>query len=234
MRRSPGARPASRSARVVCLALCFLFASSLPAQESPPAAPVTDASAAESLPASAPSPVLVGVVFQTSLGDIRVDLEPDRAPVTVANFLRYVDAKRFDGITWYRALKLDPDGKYGLVQGGLRGDRKKAFKPIAHESPSVTGLRHVDGAISMARLEPGSATADFFVIIGDLVSLDGTADGSDPGYAVFGRVTQGMDILRPMLDLPRDPNAGEGAMKGQMLAQPVKVLTVRRVAPAGT
>ena len=207
--------------------LCAAFASVASAQEPAPV---------ESVPSPLPAavPAIVEVVFQTTMGDIRVALEPDRAPVTVANFLRYVDAKRFDGITWYRALKLDPDGKYGLVQGGLRGDRKKAFKPIAHESPSVTGLRHVEGAISMARLEPGSATADFFVIMGDLVSLDGTPDGSDPGYAVFGRVTQGMELVRQMMDLPRDPEAGEGAMKGQMLAQPVKVLTVRRVAPVGT
>ena len=209
-----------RTRTALALALCSWLSLAAHAQESTPAA--------ESQPAAPPVATVVGVVFQTSLGEIRVSLEPDRAPVTVANFLRYVDAKRFDGISWYRALKLDPEGKYGLVQGGLQGDPKRMFKPIAHESPSVTGLRHVDGAISMARLEPGSATAEFFIIVGDLVSLDGAVDGSDPGYAVFGRVTQGMDIVRQMLKLPRDPQAGEGAMKGQMLAEPVKVLSVRR------
>ena len=213
--------------RILCVLTAALISNFAEAQEPPPI------EGAPSPPAVA-APAVIEVVFQTTLGDIRVALEPDRAPVTVANFLRYVDAKRFDGITWYRALKLDPEGKYGLVQGGLRGDRKKAFKPIVHESPSVTGLKHVEGAISMARLEPGSATADFFVIIGDLVSLDGTADGSDPGYAVFGRVTQGMDLVRQMLELPKDPEAGEGAMKGQMLAQPVRVVTVRRASPVGT
>ena len=171
------------------------------------------------------------VVITTALGDIHLELEAAKAPVTVANFLRYVDTKRFDGITFYRAMKLDAEGRYALVQGGLRGDRKKAFKPIAHESPAATGLRHVDGAISMARLEPGSATADFFIIIGDLTSLDGTADGSDPGYAVFGRVTDGMDIIRQIVDLPRDPDAGDAAMKGQILADPVKILAVRRAPP---
>jgi peptidyl-prolyl cis-trans isomerase A (cyclophilin A) len=210
-----------RTRATLALALCSLFALAAHAQESSPDA--------QSLPTAPPVAKVVGVVLQTSLGEIRVDLEPGRAPVTVANFLRYVDAKRFDGISWYRALKLDPEGKYGLVQGGVQGDPKRTFKPIAHESPSVTGLRHVDGAISMARLEPGSATAEFFIIVGDLVSLDGTADGSDPGYAVFGRVTQGMDLVRQMLELPRDPQAGEGAMKGQMLAEPVKILAVRRV-----
>ena len=209
-----------RTRMALALALCSWLSLAAHAQESTPAA--------ESQPAAPPVATVVGVVFQTRLGEIRVSLEPDRAPVTVANFLRYVDAKRFDGISWYRALKLDPEGKYGLVQGGLQGDPKRMFKPIAHESPSVTGLRHVDGAISMARLEPGSATAEFFIIVGDLVSLDGAMDGSDPGYAVFGRVTQGMDIVRQMLELPRDPQAGEGAMKGQMLAEPVKVLSVRR------
>ena len=211
----------------------LLVATALPAQEVAPAAqsPVVEivAPPATAIPAAVPVPTVVTVVLSTAMGEIRVELEKDRAPVTVANFLRYVDAKRFDGITWYRALKLDADGKYGLVQGGLSGTANKAFKPIAHESPAVTGLRHVDGAISMARLEPGSATAEFFVVIGDLVSLDGVAGTEDVGYAVFGRVTAGMDLIRQMLDRPRDPEAGEGSMKGQILAQPVKILTVRRV-----
>lgn len=220
-----------------CLAvvLCLLFASGLDAQDALPPDPVVpDAVAAD---APVPVPAVVPVVLQTSLGPVRIEVEVERAPVTAANFLRYVDDKRFDGITWYRAMKLDAEGRYGLVQAGLRGDRKRTFKPIAHEAPIVTGLSHVNGAVSMARLAPGTATADFFVVIGDLVSLDGKPDSDDPGYAVFGRVTEGMDIIRQMLDLPRDPNAGEAVMKGQMLAQPVRILTVRRapteVDPAG-
>lgn len=219
--------------RIPCrllLAIGALIALPLQAQESPPIATATEA--AEIPIEAAVTPVAaaatVGVILSTSLGDIRVAVEVERAPVTAANFLRYVDTKRFDGINWYRAMKLDAEGKYGLVQAGLRGDRKRTFKPIAHESPAATGLSHVDGAISMARLAPGTATADFFVVIGDLVSLDGTADGADPGYAVFGRVTEGMDVIRQMLDLPRDPNAGDAVMKGQMLAAPVRILTVRR------
>jgi peptidyl-prolyl cis-trans isomerase A (cyclophilin A) len=102
------------------------------------------------------------------------------------------------------------------------------FKPIAHEPPSKTGLSHKEGAISMARGEPGTAVADFFFIVGDLSSMDGKADGSDPGYAVFGHVTEGMDVIRAMLDLPRSAEARNPVMKGQMLAQPVKILTVRR------
>ena len=182
--------------------------------------------AAPQLHAEEPAPA--AVLMQTSLGEIHVTLETARAPVTAANFLRYVDAKRLDGMTFYRALKMDPEGKYGLVQGGLQGNPKLVYKPIEHEAPHATGLSHVSGAISMARHQPGTATADFFIIIGDLVSLDGKAQGDDPGYAVFGRVTGGMDLVRQLLDLPRSPDAGEGVMKGQMLAEPVKVLSVRR------
>lgn len=172
-------------------------------------------------------PATVPVVLHTTVGDIHIALEVERAPITAGNFLRYVDDKRFDGITIYRAYKASEDGRYGLVQGGLN-DPKKLFKPIAHESPATTGLSHVDGAISMGRDAPGTAVADFFIVIGDLVSMDGKADGSDPGYAVFGRVTQGMDVVRSMLDLPRSEKADHPAMQGQMLAEPVKILTARR------
>lgn len=183
---------------------------------------------AASPPVASPAPATTTVVFQTTLGEIHIALETERAPVTAANFLRYVDNKRFDGITFYRAHKVSADGKYGIVQGGLQGHSQKVFKPIAHESPQVTGLSHVDGAISMAHDRPGTATADFFIIIGDLVSLDGKPDGSDPGYAVFGRVVQGMDIVRSMLELPRSQEARNPVMQGQMLAEPVKVTTARR------
>jgi peptidyl-prolyl cis-trans isomerase A (cyclophilin A) len=217
------------SAALVFVLLC---AATGRAQETRSPDPVSGADAAPattepSQPAPEP-PAVVPVLLQTSLGVVRIAVEVERAPVTAANFLRYVDNQRFDGITWYRALKLDADGRYGLVQAGLRGDRKRLFKPIAHEAPAVTGLSHTDGAVSMARLAPGSATADFFVVIGDLVSLDGKPDSDDPGYAVFARVTEGMDIIRQMLDLPRDPNAGDAAMRGQMLVAPVRILTARR------
>lgn len=169
----------------------------------------------------------VPVVLHTTLGDIHIALETERAPITAGNFLRYVDGKRFDGIEFYRAMKLTDDGRYGLLQGGLR-DPKKLFKSIAHEAPAITGLSHVDGAISMGRNEPGTAAADFFIVVGDLESMDGKPDGSDPGYAVFGRVTQGMDLVRAMIELPRSEEAKNPVMKGQMLAEPVKILTVRR------
>ena len=176
-----------------------------------------------------PPPALPVVVMHTALGDVRIELDTVHAPITAGNFLRYVDAKRFDDVTIYRAVKIGDDGKYGLVQGGIRGDRARAFEPIPHESPATTGLSHRDATISMAREAPGSATGDFFFIVGDLVSLDGAPD-KDPGYAVFGRVVEGMDLIRAILELPRSETADQEAMKGQMLAEPVKILRTKRVA----
>ncbi len=183
--RGPGQQDSLNSCPMCLHRKCFslvlglMFAMAQASEPAPVAEPV-----AITEPVPAPvvqTPAVVPVVLQTSLGAIRIAVEVERAPVTAANFLRYVDNKRFDGVNWYRALKLDPEGRYGLVQAGLRGDRKRLFKPIAHEAPFVTGLSHVDGAVSMARLAPGTATADFFVVIGDLVSLDGKPDSDDPG-----------------------------------------------------
>ena len=187
-----------------------------------------DASPAPEVAAGAPAPATVQVAIKPSVGEIVVAVETERAPITAANFLRYVDQKRLDGSEFYRAMLLDDDGQYGLIQGGLRGNPKRVLKPIAHEPTSVTGLSHVNGAISMARADPGTATADFFVVIGDLVSLDAQPNGGDPGYAVFGHVVDGMDVVHAILSQPRSPTAGEGVMQGQMLAIPVKILTVRR------
>ncbi|MEO6079043.1 MAG: peptidylprolyl isomerase [Steroidobacteraceae bacterium] len=184
--------------------------------------------AEESLQPPQTAPAVVKVVMRTAQGDIHIALETERAPITAGNFLRYVDQKRFDNITFYRAMRLDEAGKYGLVQGGLRGDPKRLYPPIAHEPPAKTGLSHLDGAISMAQGKPGTANADFFIVVGDLVSLDGKNTAEDPGYAVFGRVIAGMEVVRAIMDLPRSETAGEGVMKGQMLSAPLTILTVRR------
>jgi peptidyl-prolyl cis-trans isomerase A (cyclophilin A) len=188
----------------------------------------SDAPVVPAPPASPPAPALDHVLLHTTLGDLRLALEKDRAPLTVRNFLRYVDQKRLDGSEFYRAVRIGDDGRYGLVQGGLRGNPKRVLKPVAHEAPSVTGLSHVSGAVSMARGNPGTATADFFIVLGDLTTLDGKPGGDDPGYAVFGRVVEGMDVVLKILDLPRAPEGGEGAMKGQMIDKPVKIISVRR------
>lgn len=189
----------------------------------------TAADSASSAPVvEAATPKTVSVTFKTTLGDIVMALETERAPITASNFLHYIDQKRYDGTTFYRAVAVGEDGKYGLIQGGLRGNLKREFKPIDLEPTSSTGLSHVDGAISMARGDPNSATSDFFIIIGGLTSLDAQPNGGDPGYAVFGHVVAGMDVVRAIMTLPTSPTEGEGVMKGQMLAMPVKVLSARR------
>ena len=178
--------------------------------------------------APAPQPAVVRVSLQTSLGPVVLELEKERAPITTANFLRYVDQKRLDGTSIYRAAKV-ADG-FGLIQGGVRNDPKRAFPPIAHEPTSRTGLTHGDGTISMARADPGTATGDFFITIGAMPSMD--ADPSQPGdnagFAAFGRVVEGMEVVRQILDAPKSPTEGEGVMKGQMLAPPVRIITARR------
>lgn len=189
-------------------------------------------SAQEAVPAPPPVPVVkaptVRVDMVTSEGSIVLELEKVRAPVTTANFLKYVDQKRFDGTTFYRALKLAPDA--GLVQGGVGRFPKKLLPPIAHEPTSRTGLTHDDGAISMARGKPGSAAGDFFITIGALTSLDADASkpGDNQGFAVFGHVVEGMDVVNKIVAAPTSPTLGEGAMKGQMILVPVRILTVRR------
>jgi len=180
--------------------------------------------------ANAPaSQALVNVRLETTEGPIVVALEQGRAPITTANFLRYVDDKRFDGISFYRAVNVAPG--FGLIQGGLRGDARKLLPPIKHEPTTVTGLSHIDGAISMARNAPGTADASFFITVGAIPSMD--ADPKQPGdnlgFAVFGHVTEGMEIVRHILQEPTSPTEGEGVMKGQMLVQPVRILSARRI-----
>jgi peptidyl-prolyl cis-trans isomerase A (cyclophilin A) len=183
------------------------------------------------LPAEPPAPRTEDVALETPLGVIRLAIEVERAPVTAANFLRHVREKRLDGASFYRALKLREDGSYGLVQGGLRNDPRRVLPPIAHEPTTQTGLSHGDGAISMARGSPGSAQMDFFIILGGLPSLDANPNGpgDNQGYAVFGRVVEGMDVVRAILGSETDPDAGEGVMKGQMLKAPVAIRSARMV-----
>jgi peptidyl-prolyl cis-trans isomerase A (cyclophilin A) len=179
-------------------------------------------------PEAVPPAATTNVVLKTDLGDITIALETQRAPITAANFLQYVDGRRFDGTSIYRAVKIGDEGKYGLVQGGLSGSTQQQLPPIAHEAPTATGLKSIDGAVSMARNEPGSARSEFFFIVGDLPSLDGVPGTDDPGYAVFGHVVGGMDLVRTILLLPRKEDAENAVMKGQMLQQPVRILTARR------
>jgi len=187
--------------------------------------------------ASAPPatlPDLVKVVLTTELGPIELELDAKRAPIATRNFVRYVDQKRFDGITFYRAMKL-PWGEQpnGLIQAGTRGDPRRDLPPIAHETTDQTGILHKAGSISMARWAPGTAKGDFSILLSDMPSLDADPKSTDPetraGYTAFGRVSAGMEVVRQIYDAPISPTLGEGAMKGQMIAKPVKVITARRV-----
>ncbi len=207
------------------MAIRFALLSALVLALAPLQAQVPSADAPAS--ASTPRPASVRVTLETSEGPIVLELEKERAPVTTANFLRYVDGKRLDGINFYRAMKVAPGT--GLIQGGVR-EASRLFPPIAHEPTTKTGLSHVDGAISMARHAPGSATGDFFIIVGAMTTLDANPQqqGDNLGFAVFGRVVEGMDVVRRILDAPTSPTEGEGVMRGQMLANPVRVVSARR------
>jgi peptidyl-prolyl cis-trans isomerase A (cyclophilin A) len=192
------------------------------------------AAALMALPALAQDRGNPRVRLHTTAGDVVVELYADKAPITAKNFLRYVDAKRFDGASFFRASR--PKGyvgdDYGIVEGGLRNAPGKLFPPIAHESTAKTGLSNTDGTVSMARNAPGTAQANFTICVGDQTYLD--ADPKDPkgspGYAAFGKVAEGMDVVRKILVMPTDPKKGTGVMKGEILAHPVIILTARRVA----
>lgn len=206
------------------------------------ALPLILAAAATSLSAAparrpappAPLPDLVRVAMNTEVGTIVLELEAKKAPVTVRNFLRYTDERRFDGIVFYRAMRLawgqQPNG---LIQTGTRGDPRRELPPIAHEPTSQTGILHKAGTLSMARWAPGTAKGDFSILLSDMPGYDADPASDNPeikaGYAAFGHVAEGMDVVRKIWDSPLSPTAGEGGMKGQMLIKPVRVLTVRRV-----
>jgi len=165
------------------------------------------------------------VVLSTAAGDIVIALEPN-APVTAANFLRYVDEHRFDGTDFYRAMVVAPG--IGLIQGGTNNAPGRVLPSVVHEPTSQTGLTHNDGALSMARYGPGTANGDFFIIVGNVRSLD--ASPTDPGFAVFGHVIQGMDIVRQIMVAPTSPTEGEGFMRGQMLDPRIRIVSARRLA----
>lgn len=168
------------------------------------------------------------VALETDLGTIVVELDPERAPVTVANFLRYVDEGRYtEGGRFYRVVRDDnqPDSpvKIAVVQGGLDFLEPSPLElpPIPHETTEATGLRHLDGTISMARLEPGSASSEIFLCVGDQPELDfgGRRNPDGQGFAAFGRVVDGMDVVRAIHRMPE---------LEQRLLEPVR-FTARRV-----
>ncbi len=170
---------------------------------------------------------IVSLVIETDRGDIDISLDSARAPRTVANFLRYVDAGFYVGGRFYRAVtpanQPADSVRIEVIQGGANPEKaKSAFPPIELERTSVTGLLHHDGTLSMARAGPNSATSEFFICVGDQPALDfgGHRNRDGQGFAAFGQVTKGMDVVRAIQSSP---------VNAQLLATPVVIRGIRRV-----
>lgn len=169
---------------------------------------------------------IVRVRLITSAGSILLALDATNAPLTVANFMAYVDDGRFDGTTFYRSARNKRDAKFGYVQGGIRTDFRRSLPPVAHESTLQTGIRHLDATISMARGgAPGTAMGNFFITVGATQFMDATA--TNPGYAAFGHVVAGMDVVRQILGQPT--GGGIGPMRGQMILRPIQIIKAQRM-----
>lgn len=159
------------------------------------------------------------------MGEIRVEVYPDKAPITVGNFLRYIDAGLYDGTTFFRTVTMqnqpDNDVRIEVIQGG-QVDKEKEFEPIELERTTQTGLSHVDGVISMSRFKPDSAKSSFFFCIGDQLELDygGKRYTDGQGFAAFGIVINGMDVVRAIQVQPHE---------GQRLTPPILIKQVKRV-----
>jgi peptidyl-prolyl cis-trans isomerase A (cyclophilin A) len=177
----------------------------------------------------------VRVRVQTELGDMVLEVDPVKAPITTANFLKYVDGGHYDGGVFHRTVKMDnqPESpvKIEVIQAGVNPDRaKEGFPAIALERTSVTGLLHKDGAVSMARGGPDSATSGWFICINDQPSLDfgGARNPDGQGFAAFGRVVSGMDVVRKIQAAPSSTTRVTNA-EAQRLTPPIKIVRVSRV-----
>ena len=167
------------------------------------------------------------VLIETELGDIKVEIYADKAPLTAANFLKYVDEHRYDDACFYRIVTMDnqPDNniKIEVIQGGILTDPESTpFEPIPHETTEKTGILHKHGTISMARLEPGTASSEFFICVNDQPELDfgGRRNPDGQGFAAFGKVIQGMDVV---LAIHRQP------AKTQYLEKKIKIVRMYRI-----
>lgn len=180
-------------------------------------------------PTQAPKPP-VRVALETAAGRIVIEVEPAKAPITAGNFLRYVDQKRLDGTVFYRTSQVAE--RFGFVQFGVNGEFKRMLPPIKHEPTTLTGIKHLDGTISTARRELGTARGEFTISVSDQPSLDAdpAAPGDNQGYAAFGRVVEGMDVILKIFREPVSPTATiQGSFKGEVPVAPVKILTARRI-----
>lgn len=167
------------------------------------------------------------VAIKTELGDITIEIYEKRAPASAANFLKYVDDGLFKNATFYRVVTMtnqpNNDIKIEVIQGGLGfTEGSQTFPPITHETTQKTGIFHKDGVISMARLEPGTAASEFFICVGDQPELDfgGNRNPDGQGFAAFGKVTAGMDVVRKIHSQPEE---------GQMLVPRIKIFDIVRI-----
>jgi peptidyl-prolyl cis-trans isomerase A (cyclophilin A) len=171
------------------------------------------------------APKKVTCIIKTTMGNIVVDLYPAKAPATVANFLQYVDAHAYDSTTFFRAVTLKNQPKDSIkievIQGG-DVDSTKELQPINLETTAQTGLKHIDGAVSMARGKPNTATSSFFICINDQPSLDygGKRNPDGQGFAAFGKVIKGMDVVKQIQQLHPE--------QGQYFKPPVYIISISR------
>ena len=177
-------------------------------------------------------PRAVKILMVTSAGDIGLELYPDNAPVTVANFLKLVDGAHLEGGTFYRTVSPENDNgspPIAVIQGGI-GDAEGPFAPIAHETTADTGLPHSNGSISMARAEVGTATTEFFICIGEQPALDfgATRNPDTQGFAVFGRVVSGMDVVHAIHQAPADAPTEFEYFQNQLINEPVEIISLQR------
>ncbi len=159
------------------------------------------------------------------MGDIKVEIYEEKTPITSGNFLRYVDEGLYDGTTFFRTVTKDnqPDSpvKIEVIQGG-QVPKDKEYGSIRLERTSLTGLKHLDGVISMGRFKPNSAKSSFYFCIGDQPELDyqGKRNPDRQGFAAFGNVIKGMDVVRAIQVEPYE---------GQRLAPPIEITSINRV-----
>ncbi|SEI95272.1 peptidyl-prolyl cis-trans isomerase A (cyclophilin A) [Dyadobacter koreensis] len=170
------------------------------------------------------------VLMETDKGNIQIELDPENAPITCENFMRYVDQKKYDGAIFYRVVRLDnqPDNKVKIevIQGGVKDDTTKNLPPIFHETTKITGLKHLKGTLSMARTAPGTADSEFFICVTDQQELDfgGKRNADGQGFAAFGKVISGMETVNKIQS--GQTGSSEAA---QTLKEPVKIIRMERI-----
>jgi peptidyl-prolyl cis-trans isomerase A (cyclophilin A) len=175
----------------------------------------------------------VRTIMSTDMGDVEIELFVDKAPISATNFLQLVDGGHLDGGTFYRVVNYANDKgspKIEVIQGGLNTD-EGPFPPIDHETTEQTGILHIDGVISMARGDVGTATTEFFIVIGEQPALDygEVRNPDEQGFAAFGKVVSGMDVIRAINASPADGPSESDYTKGQILTEPVRIISVKRV-----